>query len=181
VVRVYDVIDARTIEEERQRFADTLEAVGPDAPTNAGVWTAHDVAAHVVSLDGFAGVPTYVGRTLVARGVRLNDLVRRRPRLSQRAIDTEKRRGFGATLARLRQTSPSLLRRPGVRAVGLFEVWAHHEDVRRRNGVQREHHPDLEDVIAWLRRYTRIDRVPDGPAHDVAYWLAGREGGPRTI
>ncbi|MGH9287560.1 MAG: maleylpyruvate isomerase family mycothiol-dependent enzyme [Acidimicrobiales bacterium] len=142
------VIDSSAIDEERQRFAETLEAVGPDAPTNAGAWTAHDVAAHVVSLDRLAGVPTYFGRLLVGRGVRLNDLVRRRPQLSERALNAEKRRGFDATIAHLREPSPSLLLRPSVRAVGLFEVWAHHEDVRRPNGLPRDDHPDLDEVIA---------------------------------
>lgn len=175
------MIEASAIEEERHRFADTLEAVGPDAPTNAGAWTAHDVAAHVVSLDGLGGVPTFMGRVVVTRGVRLNDLVRRRRQLSERPIAKEKRRGFDATIASLRQPSPSLLRRPAVRTVGLFEVWAHHEDVRRPNGLPREHHPDLTEVIAWLRRYSRIADVWDGAPHDVAYRLAGREGGPRPI
>ena len=175
------MIERGAIDEERQRFADTLHAVGRDAPTNISEWTAHDVAAHVVSLDRFAGVPTYLGRMLVARGVRLNDFSRRLPRVAQRAIDAEKSRGFGTTLARLRQPSPSLLLRSPIRAVGLFEVWAHHEDVRRSNGVERGAHPDLGDVIAWLRRYSRVEPVPDLPPHDLAYWLAGREGGPRPI
>ena len=175
------MIDARAIDDERQLFATTLESVGPDAPTNAGNWTAHDVAAHVVSLDRLAGVATFLGRMLVAHRLRLNDLARRRPQLSQRAIDSEKKQGFEAVVAQLRQPPPWLLMRRPVRAVGLFEVWAHHEDVRRPNGLEREHHPDLDDVIEWLRRYSRIDRVPDGPPHEVAYWLAGREGGPRPI
>lgn len=175
------VIDAGAIDEERKRFAETLKVVGPDAPTTVDGWTAHDIAAHVTSLDRFAGVPTYLGRMLVARGVRLNDLARRRPQLTQRAIDAEKRRGFDATIARLRQPSPRLLLQAPVRAVGLFEVWAHHEDVRRANGFERDAHPALGDVIAWLRRYSRIDAVPEGPPHDVAYWLAGREGGPRPV
>jgi len=93
----------------------------------------------------------------------------------------EKRRGFDTTISRLRHPSPRLLRLPSVRAVGLFEVWAHHEDVRGANGVERDEHPDLDEVIRWLRTYSRIDEVPDGPPHDVAYWLAGREGGPRPV
>src|SRR5689334_15715521 len=88
------VIQATVIDEERQRFAQTLETVGPAAPTNVEGWSAYDIAAHVVSLDRFAGVPTYLGRVLVARGIRLNDLARRVPGLTQRAIETEKRRDF---------------------------------------------------------------------------------------
>lgn len=145
--------------------AETLETVGPDAPTNVDGWTAHDIAAHVVSLDRFAGVPTYLGRILVARGVRLNDLARRASQLTQRAIDAEKRRGLGETIARLRQPSPPLLLRAPVRAVGLFEVWAH-EDVRRANAIERDDHPALDEVIASLRRYSRIDAVPEGRGNE---------------
>lgn len=169
------------IDQERQRFADTLARVGPDAPTNIEGWTAHDVAAHVVSIDGFGGVMTFIGRALVTRGVRLNDLVRRRPSLAERSFAPSKRKGFDWAVAQLRRPSPALLLRPSVRAVGLFEVWTHHEDVRRPNGVPRDEHPDLSEVIEWLRRYGRIHDVPDGPQHEVAYWLAGRDGGPRPV
>src|SRR5437899_12120794 len=62
---------------ERHVFADTLSSVGPDAPTLCGSWTAVDVAFHVVSLDRLSGLPTFVGRTIVSRGVRLNDVVGR--------------------------------------------------------------------------------------------------------
>lgn len=175
------VIDAGAIDSERERFTETLVAVGPDATTNIDGWTAHDIAAHVASLDRLRGVPTFLGRMLVARGVRLNDLARRAPQLTERALTAEKRRGFELTLARLRQPSPSLLLRPSVRAVGLFEVWAHHEDVRRANAIDRDDHPPLEEVIAWLRRYSRVAALPEGPPHEVAYWLAGREGGPRPV
>ncbi|MGH9014353.1 MAG: maleylpyruvate isomerase N-terminal domain-containing protein [Acidimicrobiia bacterium] len=64
----------RGIIEERADFADTLEAVGPDAPTLCGPWTSGDVAAHVASLDRLAGAPTFVGRFVVSRlGLRLNE------------------------------------------------------------------------------------------------------------
>lgn len=175
------VIGSDSIDDERRRFADTLETVGPDAPTNAGHWSAHEVAAHVVSLDRYAGIPTFIGRAIVGRGVRLNDVARRRPELAERAIEREKQRGFEETIASLRQPTSWLLGRRLVRAVGLFEVWAHHEDVRRPNGVPRDRHPDLADVITWLRGYSKVTTEPDGPPHDVAYWLAGRDGGPRPI
>lgn len=167
------------IDEERARLADTLVLVGPDAPTNAGAWTAHDVAAHVLSIEGSARYTTFVGRSIVARGIRLNDRVPQA--VADLGIARMKRRGFDWAVARLRMPSPSVLARPSVRAVTLFEVWAHHEDVRRPNGLSRDTHPDLSEVIAWLRRYGDIDDVPEGPPHEVAYWLAGRVGGPRPI
>jgi len=175
------VISAAVVDEERRRFADTLVRVGPDAPTNAGDWTAFDLAAHVVSLDQLGGLPTFVGRALVARGVRLNDLVRDRPVYADRILGRQKRRGFDALVAALRRPSPWLLRRRSLLPVGLFEVWTHHEDVRRRNDLARDDHPDLTEVIAFLRRYGRIDDVPPGEQHDIAYWLAGRDGGPRPV
>lgn len=141
------VIDSRAIDNERRWFATTLEAVGPDAATNAGAWSARCRYPSRV-LDRFAGVPTYIGRAIVTSGVRLNDIVRRHPQLANREMETEKRRGFDATIAALREPSPRLLLRPTVRVVGLFEVWAHHEDVRRPNGIDRERPPELDDVIA---------------------------------
>ena len=118
---------------------------------------------------------------MVARGVRLNDLVPHAA--TEWAIAGVKRRGFGWAIERLRRPPPALLMRPALGAVGLFEVWAHHEDVRRPNGVVREDHPDLTEVVAWLRRYHRVaaDDLPDLPPHDLAYWLAGRVGGPRPV
>jgi hypothetical protein len=150
------VIDSDAIDRERALFADTLAVVGPDALT-------------------------FIGRALVTRGVRLNDITRRRPQLAARSMESKKRRGFEATIASLRKPSPALLRRRVVRTVGLFEVWAHHEDVRRPNGLPRDTHPDLTDVIAWLHRYSKVTAEPDGPPYDVGYWLAGRQGGPRPI
>jgi uncharacterized protein (TIGR03083 family) len=170
------------VDDERHRVADTLAAVGPDAPTNAGAWTAHDVAAHVVSLDRGIGVPTlFIGRSLVARGIRVNDLTRRWPKLAERSFARTKSKGFEWAIAALCTPSPKLLLRPSVRAVSLFEVWAHHEDVRRPSAIERDEHPDLTEVIAWLRRYGKVASVPDGPPEDVAYWLAGRAGGPRPV
>lgn len=146
------VIDSHAIDRERKRFVDTLEAVGPGAATDIVEWTALDIAAHVASHDRLRGVPTFLARMLVARGVRLGDLARRAPQLTERALTAEKRRGFELILARLRRPSPPLLIHPLVRTIGLFEVWAHHEDVRRPNGIDRHDHPPLEEVIAWLRR-----------------------------
>ena len=85
------------------------------------------------------------------------------------------------TIARLRRPSPRVLVAAPVRTVGLFEVWTHHEDVRRANGLDRAEHPALDEVVTWLRHYSRVDAVPDAPLHEVAYWLAGREGGPRPV
>jgi len=184
---------------ERRAFADALEAVGPAAPTLAEPWTAEDVAAHVVSLDRFGGVPTFLGRSIVARrAIRLNDGA---GRFAAGGIRAVRRRGFDRIVAHLRDEPPPLLVRPSVAAVGLFEVLVHHEDVRRTNQLPpRPGVPDgldgLDDVIGWLLRYHRT-RLPDvtlravaggidhsigggpevtvtGDAVEVVVWLAGR-------
>jgi len=127
--------------------------VGPAAPTLAGAWTAGDVAAHVVSLDRLGGVPTFVGRTVVSRGIRLNDAARR---FADAGITSTRRRGFAWVLERLRSSPPRILLRGRLAPIGLFEVFVHHEDVRRASG-------------RWPRR-----SVLSGSTPDVVLWLAGR-------
>jgi uncharacterized protein (TIGR03085 family) len=187
---------ARAIVTERRAFAETLEAVGPDAPTLAGSWTAADIAAHVLSLDRLGGVPTFLGRTVVSRwAIRLNDAAGRFADASIKAI---RRRGFAWSIERLRLAPPGLLLRPSVAAVGLFEVFVHHEDVRRASGPSaRRAAPDgLIAAVPWLLRYhrkllpevalvvrgaetefstgtgTRV--VLEGDPAEVVLWLAGR-------
>lgn len=55
------------IEAERAKLADSLEAVGPQARTGCGDWTAFDLRAHVVAGEWAAGVPAFCIRTLAAR------------------------------------------------------------------------------------------------------------------
>ena len=167
------------IDEERRSFARTLERVMPESPTLAGAWTAHDLAVHVASNDGWLRVPAFAGRWLIAHGVRL----RQPQRAADKVIEHRRRRGYDWAIEQLRRPSPALLARPSVATITLFEVWTHHEDVRRVNGIERERHPDLSGVIEWLRRYGRFNEadIPEGPQEEVAYWLAGRDGGPRRV
>ena len=190
---------AAAIERERHAFADTLDRVGPDAPTLAGDWRARDLAAHVASLDRFAGVPTFLGRSIVARGVRLNDRV---ARFADASIRGTRRKGFEWAVRRLRAPSPPMLLRPAVAVVGLFEVFVHHEDVRRaEHGAETRPAPaELASTIPWLLRYHRqllpgvriqtefdpseagtasdADQIPTvriiGDLGDIVTWLAGR-------
>ena len=182
------------IDDERRALANTLAAVGPDAPTLCSPWTAFDLAAHLTSLERQGGVATFLGRSLVARGVRLND---RAGGLADRAIKRERRRGFDALVDRLRRPSPTLLLRPKLRTVGLFEVWTHHEDVAQPNGIPHEERGGLEDVIGWLLSYhakllpplrlrsstgrewtcgawNEGDALVAGSTGDLVRWLAGR-------
>jgi uncharacterized protein (TIGR03085 family) len=188
----------RGIIEERADFADTLEAVGPDASTLCVPWTSGDVAAHVASLDRLAGVPTFVGRLVVSRlGLRLNEPAVRFPALASAAFRGARRRGLSWAIARLRREPPPLLLRPSVRAIGLFEVWVHHQDVLRANGRRGETHQDLSQTLPGLLRYHRrlvrdiglrlVDEdgrawttgagpqvEVSGPVPELVLWLAGR-------
>lgn len=182
---------------ERRALVATLEAVGPDAPTLAGAWTAGDLAAHVAATEQSRGVPTFLGRTLVVRyGWRLNDTFR--PIM---AIDLRRfrRHGFDWALRRLERQPPGLLSRASLLPVSVFEIFVHHEDVRRPNDVPREAPiPDLAPCIEWLLRYHRRRLghfgvrvvLPDGrelrgggpgsaltirgSADEIVLWLAGR-------
>lgn len=186
---------AADIVAERRSLADTLAEVGPAAPTLAGRWTAEDIAAHVVSLDRFGGVATFIGRTVVAQGVRLNDAA---SRFADTSIRATRRRGFAWVLEQLRSSPPRLLLGQRVAPIGLFEVFVHHEDVRRASArwPRRTAPAGLAAAVPWLLRYQRrvLPRVslkvrtgdmhfttgsgPEvvlaGPISEVALWLAGR-------
>lgn len=180
---------------ERRGFADTLAELGPAAPTLAGRWTAEDIAAHVVSLDRFGGVPTFIGRRVVAQDVRLNDAA---SRFADASIRSTRRRGFAWVLEQLRSSPPRLLLGQRVAPIGLFEVFVHHEDVRRASTrwPPRTAPAGLAAAVPWLLRYHRrvLPRVslevrtgdlhfttgsgPEvvlaGPISEVVLWLAGR-------
>ena len=160
---------------ERRAFADSLEEIGPDAPTLAGSWRAHDLAAHVVSLDRFAGVPTFLGRTVVARfGLRLNDLA---GEFADAALRSARRKGFAWAVARLRADPPGALLRPSIAALGLAEIFVHHQDVRRANDLPVHRAPaELETAIPLLLRYQRR-RLPVTVAVDLEDGASTRSGG----
>lgn len=180
---------------ERRALAATVRSVGPDATTLIAEWTAIDVAAHVASLDRFGGIPTFVGRRIVANGVRLNDTA---GQFADRGLRSTKKRGFEQVLRHLENEPPGLLLRRSVSAVGLFEVFVHHEDIRRANEAHdaRVSPHGLDAVVPWLLRYHRtllrnirlVVSTPDGewvegsgptatlvaPTHEAVLWLAGR-------
>lgn len=180
------------LEAERRAFVATLRAVGPSAPTLAAPWNAEDLAAHVAATEQQRGVPTYVGRRLVMRGIRLNDTFK--PVMAVQ-LKRFRRHGFDRSLRRLDRPSPGLLARPEVLPVSVFEVYVHHEDVLRGNDLSRTQPvPELGPTIEWLLRYHRrliggaglrveLDdgrtfgagvAVVRGPAGEVVLWLAGR-------
>jgi len=181
--------------EERRLFAATVADLGPDAPTLCGPWSGEDLAAHVVSLERFAGMPTFLGRRLLLAGLPVGGVGRRTADL---AIRANRRKGFDWLLARLRREPPWSLRRPSVLVMSLLEAWVHHEDLRRANGADRRPvEPDLVPCVEWALRFrrkklagvtlavatdgrrltagagpTRIELT--GPPGEVLLWLAGR-------
>lgn len=187
---------------ERRRFLATLRDLGPEVPTLCGDWTAADLAAHVAGGDMGAGVPVFIGRSLVARGA-LSGAWRARARsFEDRSRARLKRRGFEWATSRLARTPPALLHRGRVAAVSLFEVWVHHEDLRRANGRGPDparDHPELRACLDFLDRFLRaplsevtVVVIPAlGPFHslgtgphrmelrgsvgEAVLWLAGRQ------
>jgi uncharacterized protein (TIGR03085 family) len=194
---------AEDIRNERQRFVALLDELGPDAPTLCEPWTAGDLAAHVLSIDRMAGVPTFEGRLVVQRfGWRLNEMWRR-PRAANALMWATKRHEFEWIVDRLRKDPPRLLLRPSVGVVGLFEIWGHREDLRRPNDRPSPGEPDLAPVVPWLFRYQRRflsdtslrvvaddgrewtagtgpEAVIRGPLSEVVLWLGGRAGVARV-
>ena len=162
---------------EHQLIADTLERVGPAAPAGVGSWTAADLAAHMRSQRMGGGLIVFLGRFLVAKGIRLNDVA---GVATDRTIAFYRRKGFDFALEDLRSGVPSLLLRDSVAPVTLFEVWLHHDDIRRGNGLPRPAEPESLDVavefaIRYQRRAlgdTQIDRSTSNA--DLLRWLGGR-------
>ena len=192
---------AEDVEAERAVLADTLEVVGPRAPAGCGHWTAFDVAAHIVAADRTAGAVAFCIRALAARGVQFNP----KPQVIAAAINRERRQGYPALLARLRQRPPHLVLAPAVAASTLFETWMHHDDLTTSNGLAHGAPKHLALAIPPLVRYhaKRLPRTrltlrttqghewtfgPDdgghnavvlsGPAAGLIRWLSGR--GPLT-
>ena len=188
---------AEDVGAERARLADTLEDVGPHASAGCGDWTAFDLAAHIVAADRAAGTLAFCIRVLAARGVQFHP----KPQVIASAINRERREGYPALLARLRQRSPRLLLAPAVAASTLFEVWTHHDDLTTANGFVHGAPDHLALAIPPLVRYhaTRLPSArlivrttnghqwtfgPDvsnlcavvlsGPTADLIRWLAGR-------
>src|SRR5690349_10831837 len=96
-------LDAR----ERAQLCLRLEELGPDAPTLCEGWTTADLAAHLVIRERN---PT------AGPGILLGDKVAALGRLTERAMGSEKAKGFDRVVERIR-TGPPLgpFRVPGLR------------------------------------------------------------------
>lgn len=120
----------------RAALCDTLEAVGPEAPTMCEGWRAIDLAAHLVvrERDAWTAPVILCGR--------LNGTI-------QRLQARERLSGFDSVVRRLREGPPWLFRStPQTVRLNTVEDWIHREDVRRANDVAPEPiGPELDQVL----------------------------------
>jgi uncharacterized protein (TIGR03083 family) len=165
---------------ERALLADSLEAVGPQAPTGCGDWSAFDLGAHVVAGEWAAGVPAFFIRVLGARGVQFHP----RPQVVAQFIARGRRRGFPAVIGQLRRLGPRLLLTDPVAASTLFEVWMHHDDLARVNNLPHGTPTHLGRAIPALVGYHRR-RLPAARltirATDGQHWVVSDTADPPAV
>jgi uncharacterized protein (TIGR03083 family) len=162
---------------EHRRIADVLEEVGPEAPGGVGDWTASDLAAHLRWQLAAGGLLVLPGRVLLARGFRFDGRAGSSTNLADALY---RRKNFDTAIQSLRQGPPRLLLRDAVAPVALFEVWVHHDDIRRANNLATPAEPKtLGQAVGFALRYQRkvlgpttIDRSASNG--DLLRWLAGR-------
>lgn len=168
------------VEAERSALADSLEAVGAEAATACGAWTAFDLAAHVVAAERAAGVLAFCVRALAARGVQFSP----RTEVVDWVIRRQRRIGYHALIVRLREPSPRLLLAPKMATFSLFEVWMHHDDLATANGLTHAVPEHLAEAIPWLVRY-QTQRLPTARlvlrTTDNREWTFGPDTGPVAI
>jgi len=136
-------VDAkRVLEAERAALCDTLERVGPDAPTLCEGWTTADLAAHLVvrERNPLAAPGIVVGGPFAS--------------YTTSAMQKEKAKGYDVLLATLRSGPPGYVKST-MAAVNVNENWVHHEDVRRANGdAPRPEDPDTAAVLTGVIKRT---------------------------
>lgn len=162
-------LDAR----ERAQLCLRLEELGPEAPTLCEGWTTADLAAHLVIRER---------NPVAAPGILLGDKVAPLGRLTERAMRSEKAKGYDRVVERVRSGPPlGPFQIPGLRTqINLVEYAVHHEDVRRANGMARRTGiDDLQDELWTL--FVRLARfalrgVPDAVGVEVI-----RPGGARRV
>jgi uncharacterized protein (TIGR03085 family) len=136
-------VDAtRVLEAERAALCDTLERVGPAAPTLCEGWTTADLAAHLVVRER---------NPLAAPGIVFGGPF---ASYTASAMEREKAKGYGVLLATLRGGPPGYMKSM-MAAVNVNENWVHHEDVRRANGDgPRSEDPDVASVLTGVIKRT---------------------------
>lgn len=183
---------------ERRHYADELLAVGPDAPTLCGDWTARDLAAHTVLRDR---------RVDAMPGVLISALSGYTEQVQRRIA----KRPWADLVADVRDGPPLSPTRIGLidRLVNTTEFFVHLEDVRRAqpDWEPRELPDDLvNDLYAALGRSAKLfarkapagitlapsdGREPivantgspmvtvSGPVGELVLWMFGRQAHAR--
>jgi uncharacterized protein (TIGR03085 family) len=132
----------RVLDAERAALCDTLERLGPDAPTLCEGWTTADLAAHLVVRER---------NPLAAPGVVLGGPF---ASYTASAMEKEKAKGYEVMLATLRGGPPAYMKSM-MAALNVNENWVHHEDVRRANGDgPRPEDPDVAAVLTAVVQRT---------------------------
>jgi uncharacterized protein (TIGR03085 family) len=143
------------VRRERHALCDTALALGPDAPTLCGGWTARDLVAHLLvrenSMTGAAGIAfaPMAG-------------------LTERAMARAARAPFPEMVAKLYEPGLTPYRLPGVeRLTNTLEYVVHHEDLRRAQpGWEPRELSAADEDELWrrlkgsARLLTRKVRVP---------------------
>jgi uncharacterized protein (TIGR03085 family) len=123
---------------ERVQLCDLLTEVGPDAPTLLDPWTARDLAAHLVvrEHDNLAAPGLVVPGAWARLAERHRLELRRRPYAELVETARTRRRGY-FSLGWVR------------RFPNLNELYVHHEDVRRANGLDPRTLPPGEEAALF--------------------------------
>jgi len=107
------------VRRERHALCDTALALGPDAPTLCGGWSARDLVAHLLVREN-----SMIG----AAGITLPPLAG----LTERAMARTARAPFPEMVEKLYDPGLTPFRLPGVeRLTNTLEYLVHHEDLRR--------------------------------------------------
>jgi uncharacterized protein (TIGR03085 family) len=148
LTRIVNVAGSLFDDIERERLADLLDGLGPEAPTLLEPWTTHDLAAHLVVREH---------ELLAAPGLVVPGAW---GRFAERRRRVVKQRGFTELVTTIRSGPPPGFFRIGwVRRVpNLNEFYVHHEDVRRANGLGPRVNSPAQDAalfhnVALARRF----------------------------
>lgn len=128
----------RLARREREALCDLALAVGPDAPTLCGGWTARDLVAHLLVRERHP-----VG----ALGIAIGPLAG----LAERAMDRLRATPYDDLVARLRSPGPSPYALAPVEVLAnTLEYVVHHEDLRRgRPGWSPRDLPAPDLDLVW--------------------------------
>ena len=107
------------VRRERHALCQTALAVGPDAPTLCGDWSARELVAHLLVRENSA---------LGAAGIAFSPM----SGLTERAMARAARAPYAAMVEKLHDPGLTPYRLPGVeRLTNTLEYFVHHEDLRR--------------------------------------------------